>query len=316
MLANDSYSKLLLYLENENKISATSKIKQKKKPEVKKKDLKDETKKLLEESTDLFSDVSYKINNSSKGFDVIRFESLMRSKLIDNYKKLESYERPYISVSELYSCLRKTYYIRSRFPIDIKKQFQFSYLYMIQKIGNNVHDIVQELYDFTEVEKTIISQKYKVKGRIDSIKENFLYELKTIDPPKFKGKYIDEHYYQGLIYAYILNSEYNYNIDTITIVYIPRDLKRIIPFDLPVNNSLAKSFLNRAPILLSSLSKKIPPDPIGSNAEQCKWCLYKEYCKKDETNMELPFLKKANKTNKPKKEKPKYSSEKDSTFLL
>ena len=314
MLANDSYSDLLLYLEKENNIGTTPKIKTnfevKEKPIQK---IKDETKKLLEESVELFSDVSYKINNSSKGFDVNRFESLMRSKLVDDYKRLESYERPYISVSELYRCLRQNYYTRIRVPIDVKKQFNFSYLYLIQKIGNNIHDLIQDLYDFTETEKTIISQRYKVKGRIDALKENFLYEFKTIDPKKFKGKYLEDHYYQGLIYSYILNSEYNYNIDTITIVYIPRDLKRMVPFDLPLNNSLAESLLSRAPILLSSLVSKTPPDPIGSNVEQCKWCLYKEYCKKDKTNMDLPFLKKI---NKPKKEKPRYSNKTDSKFLL
>ena len=312
MTASNEYSRLLDYLDEH---IPTPKVKVSKK-EVKIHNAKVETKRILEESSELFSDVSWKTNNSSsKGFNVNVFESLMRTKLIDDYKKLESYERPYISVSELYKCIRQNYYIRMRVPVDIKKQFNFSYLYLIQKIGNGVHDIIQDLYNFTETEKTIISQNYKVKGRVDAIKERFIYEFKTIDPSKFKGKYFKEHYYQGLIYSYILNTEYNYNIDTIVIVYIPRDLKRIVPIDLPIDNSIAESFLNRAPILLSSLSSKIPPDPLGSTSEQCKWCLYKEYCKKDETSITQPFLK----TKKPKsksKVKPKPSKKRESAFLL
>lgn len=317
MLANNDYSKLLLYLENESKYVAVPEIKTLKKSKEKKlRNVKDETKRILEESTELYSDVTWKNGTASKGFNVHRFESLMRSKLVDNYKRLESYERPYISVTELYKCLRQNYYVRIRSPIDIKKQFNFSYLYLIQKIGNNVHDIIQDLYDFSETEKTVISQKYKVKGRIDALKERFLYELKTIDPVKFKGKYFKEHYYQGLIYAYILNSEYNYNIDTIVIIYIPRDLKRIVPFDLPLDDSLAKSFLDRSQILLSSLVSRKPPDPLGADLEQCKWCLYKEYCQKDETSMIQPFLKKKVKKSKSKKDDLKYIKPKNSTFLL
>ena len=309
MKVDNEYSRLLSYLD-EHIIVPKVKISKK---EEKVQSAKVETKRILEESSELFSDVSWKVNsnNSSKGFNVNAFESLMRSKLIDDYKKLESYERPYISVTELYKCIRQNYYIRMRVPIDIKKQFNFSYLYLIQKVGNEIHDIIQNLYNFTETEKTIISQKYKVKGRIDAIKERFIYELKTIDPSKFKGKYFKEHYYQGLIYAYILNSEYNYNIDTIVIIYIPRDLKRIVPIDLPIDNSVAKSFLDRAPILLSSLASRTPPDPIGSTSEQCKWCLYKEYCKKDETSMIQPFMKSIKEPLKqklPKKQK--------SAFLL
>ncbi|MBT3282481.1 MAG: Dna2/Cas4 domain-containing protein [Cryomorphaceae bacterium] len=314
MIANSEYSDLLSYL---NEHVPIPKVKVSKK-EVKIQNAKIETKRLLEESSEIFSDVSWKVNsNSSKGFNVNVFESLMRSKLIDDYKKLESYERPYVSVSELYKCIRQNYYTRMRVPIDIKKQFNYAYLYLIQKIGNEVHDIIQNLYNFTETEKTIVSQNYKVKGRIDAIKDGFVYELKTIDPSKFKGKYFKEHYYQGLIYSHILNNEYNYNIDTIVIVYITRDLKKIVPIDLPIDDSVAKSFLDRAPILLSSLAGKTPPDPIGSTSEQCKWCLYKEYCKKDSTSMTQPFLKTKKVKSKPKvKVKSKPSKKRESAFLL
>jgi CRISPR/Cas system-associated exonuclease Cas4 (RecB family) len=281
MTKNNEFAKLLLYLEKEG-ICSTS---QKRKEKPKKEKVSYNTKKLLEESqVKSFSEIphiDYSNKSSTKGFDLDRFESLMRSKLIDDHKRMQSYERPYISVSELYTCLRKCYYSRKRYNIEIKKQFSFSYLYLIQKVGNVIHELIQNLYDFTEVEKSILSEKYKVKGRVDALKNNFLYEIKSIDIDKFKNKYLQEHYYQGIIYAYILNKEYNYNIKNITIIYVIRNLKRMYPFDLPTNNELAKEFLSRALILKEALNTNQVPEPIGSSDEQCKYCSYKKFCIKD-----------------------------------
>ncbi len=272
------YAKLVEFLENEQSLHKRSEKDEIVQVTTVEKDTKNIIKESLEE---LHCDVGLPAFRSSRGFDVSKFELLMRSKLIDEYKKIQSYKRPYISVTELISCIRSCYYSRLKYPVDLKKQYQFTYLYMINKIGTVVHNLIQELYDFSEVEKTLISEKFRVKGRLDAIKENVIIELKTIDSNKFNNKYIDRHYHQGVIYAYILNKEYNYNIDTITIAYITRDLKRIIPFDLNTNDKLALSFLNRSNILLSHISAKTVPDPIGSTKEDCKWCSYKKFCEKD-----------------------------------
>jgi CRISPR/Cas system-associated exonuclease Cas4 (RecB family) len=172
---------------------------------------------------------------------------------------------------------------------------------MINKVGNVVHDIIQDLYNFTEIEKTIISEKYKIKGRIDGIKDNFVYEIKTIDNTKFDGGYLESHYQQGLIYGHILNEEYNYNIDTIVLIYVTRDLKRIIPFDLPLDTTLSQSLISRSLILRDSLDTKSVPEPIAADKEQCKWCSYKDYCEKDGSDGHIPFLekKKPKEKNKP-----------------
>ncbi len=234
----------------------------------------------------------------SKGFDVSRFESLMRMKLVDEHKKIQSYERPFISVTELLGCLRRAYYVRMKFPVDINKMYNFSYLYLINKVGDRIHDAIQGLYDFTDTEKTIVSEKFKVKGRVDAIKDNCVVELKSIDDKKFKNQYIKAHYHQGLVYAYILNTEYEYSIDTITVVYIIRHLKKIIPFDIPYDQALANKFLNYGPQLLLAISAKKAPDPINADNEQCKYCLYKnEFCMKDPIeSVKRPF----DKTNKKK----------------
>jgi len=81
--------------------------------------------------TSIHSDVPSK-KKTSKGFDIQKFEFLMRSKLIDEYKKIQSFDRPYISVTELCSCTRKSYYERKRYEVDINQMFRFPYLVLLQ----------------------------------------------------------------------------------------------------------------------------------------------------------------------------------------
>jgi hypothetical protein len=313
---SNEYEKLLQYLEDQK--PDKKKVEKKSKEVIKKEVASDNTKKLLEEATiedfKALSDINNKSVGSSSGFDVREFESMMRSKLIEEYKTSQSYERPYISCGELYNCLRQSYYARKRYQIDITSQFKFSYLYLIQKVGNTIHDIFQTLYNFSQVEKTIVSEKYKVKGRIDGIKGSNLYEIKSIDASKFGGKFVKEHYFQGLIYAYILITEYDYKIDKITIIYVFRDLKNIRSFDLDVDMPLAKQFLDRAPILLTALESNVPPECIGASAESCKWCPYISYCEKDGfKKYKPPFIK--NEKVKKKEEIVK-ESDKKTAFLL
>ena len=314
-LANE-YEKLLRYLEKQEPKSVAIPLKKEKIPNPTKKELASRnTKKILEEATiDDFIDLPHihvRKTHQSKSFDISKFESMMRSKLIEEYKTRQSYERPYISVSELYVCLRQNYYVRKRYQVNIKAQFQFSYLYMIQKVGNVIHELFQDIYNFTEVEKSVVSEKFKVKGRLDAIKGKTLYEIKTIDPTKFKGTYIKEHAFQGLIYAYILITEYGYDIDNITIIYVLRNLKTIQAFDIKIDMKLAETFLTRGPILLSNLDQNIVPEPIGANKEQCRWCPYKSYCGDDGfKNITPPFIKKE------KKKKIEKSKEVKAKFLL
>ena len=317
MALQNEYEKLLRYLENEKNAAGPVPSKVERKKEIKKKKASVNTKKLLEEATiDDFKDIPHThapTEKGSEGFSVLEFESMMRSKLIEQYKTSQSYDRPYISCSELYNCLRQSYYARKRYQIDIKSQFKFAYLYLIQKVGNTIHDIFQSLYNFSEVEKTVVSEKFKVKGRIDAIKGSNIYELKSIDPGKFKGKYIKEHYFQGLVYAYILNTEYDYDIKTITIIYILRDLKTIRAFDLPVDMKLAEKFLQRGPILLTALESNTPPEPIGAVKDSCTWCPYQQFCEKDAyKHVRPPFMKKP----QPKKEVKKEEVKKDDAVFL
>jgi CRISPR/Cas system-associated exonuclease Cas4 (RecB family) len=320
MALENEYEKLLRYLESHDNASGSSKkTKKQRKTEIKKAKASVNTKKLLEEATiEEFKDIPHTHAASEKGsdgFSVLEFESMMRSKLIEEYKTSQSYERPYISCSELYNCLRQSYYARKRYQISVASQFKFAYLYLIQKVGNTIHEIFQSLYNFSEVEKTVVSEKFKVKGRVDAIKGSHLYEIKSIDPKKFKGSFIKEHYFQGLVYAYILITEYDYKIDKITIIYVLRDLKTVRAFDLPVDLKLAEKFLQRAPVLLTALESNTPPEPIGAVINSCQWCPYKEYCKKDSYSKVAPPFLKTKKKEKIEVKQPK-QDDKKTAFLL
>jgi len=304
---NNEYKNLLKYLEEQNQ-RKPAKVQPKKK--VEKIEVSD-TKKLLEESKihSYIPGETFKKLPESKGFSIKKFESKMRGKLIEEHKKSQSYERPYISVTELTNCLRQCYYNRMRYPVNLNNLYNFSYLFLIQKVGQQVHSVIQEIYGFSEVEKPVVSEKYKVKGRVDGIQESFLFEIKTIDADKKLNNYIKEHYLQGLIYAYILNTEYDYEIKTITIVYVKRDLKNIIPFDLPVDYKLAESLLSKAPILKSALETHQVPDPFGATKNHCKYCIFKDRCKADQPKEFLqPFAKKKKQVEK--------KDEKKTAFLL
>ncbi len=300
---SNEYKDLFNYLDHHKKHPAG---RPKKSPaELKKQNVVSETEKLLEDSQ-IHSYIPHV--RKSSGFNVDKFENMMRSKMIDEFKRLQGYDRPYISVGELYTCLRQNYYTRLRYPTDIKEQFRFAYLYLIQKIGNEIHSIIQELYDFTETEKTVVSEKYKVKGRVDGIREIYLYEIKSIDVEKFENRYDHEHFLQANTYAHILNSEYDYRIRKVVIVYVLRNLKRIIPFDLDVNSNLAISLLERAPKLLSAIESREPIDPIGATNNHCKYCPHIKACKNDKcSEIVQPFMKKAKKKEKIQEE-PKKSA--------
>jgi CRISPR/Cas system-associated exonuclease Cas4 (RecB family) len=320
----DAYERILSTLDaNKDLIKKESPAPKVNKKEKKKEDKKEQasinTKKLIEESSyHAYTPPSERLDSKpSEGFDVLKFKSLMRAQLIDKHKRLQSYERPNISVTELTKCLRQCFYERLKYPVDLKKMYQFAYLLLIQQVGDKVHEIILNLYDFSETEKTVVSEKYRVKGRVDAIRDKFLCEIKTIDIEKFKENYLKEHYDQAVIYAHILNTEYDYDIQTITLIYVIRNCKRIVPFDIKVNSERAEELLSKAPILLKSLQTKSPPDPIDATPDQCKYCLYKQTCENDPCDKILqPFAKKENKQSVKKKKSTQPKKEKKAVFLM
>lgn len=225
------------------------------------------------------------VHSTSVYFDVSQFEQLARESLKTEFQKRYSKTKNTVSVSELLSCVRKNYYFRCQTPLNLNQYFRFVYLQLIQEVGNTVHTYIQSIYKFDEVEKSVESKEYNVRGRLDAIIRDCVVEIKTIDQDKFKGIILPEHYNQALIYAYMLNKYYDIKINAATIVYVIRNLKSIVSIDIIFNwnidNKKAEMLLNRANILLNAVTTKTLPDPIGSTSEECKYCPYKGICGKN-----------------------------------
>lgn len=237
-------------------------------------------------------------NKNVNGFDVDLFKNNMKKELISNNLNWKKYRSEFISVTELLTCQRMVYYDRKNYEINLEEKFNFPNLYLIQEVGKHIHNKIQRIYEFDECEKNIISKKFNIKGKVDTIIDNSVIEIKTVDEYLIKNfNYDVKHYYQGLIYSYILNTEYDdkYKINNISIVYIFRNLKDIKVYNLPIDSNKAKSFLEKSLYITKCLKENIIPiiNKKDINEEECKYCSYKKYCKDNkikEQNSKVQFL--------------------------
>jgi hypothetical protein len=101
------------------------------------------------------------------------------------------------------------------------------------------------------------------------------------------------------------------------LIYVFRDnLKRDpVAFDLPLDNDLAKSLLERALLLQDNIQKKEVIDPIGSSKDQCYYCEFKSFCEKDTSTNPKPYKTKEQKQEK-KPQEIKQEKKKETVFLL
>jgi len=217
------------------------------------------------------------LKNKTNFFVVKNFLDNLRQDFIKQYYSYQEYNRPYLSISELLQCLRKSYYFRMKFKPDE------SYLYknidsMISLMyGNFIHDIISKYYPFTFTEKTFKLEKFgKVKGKVDGIKNNLVFEIKTDTRLNF-----DYAYKQACCYAYMYNVfEDKKIVDNIIIIHVTS----VKPFKYDeyakkLDESLAESNLNRGYILREALDTKQIPNKEKSNL--CYYCEFSKYCNKD-----------------------------------
>jgi len=306
------FANLLNFLEGqEAEIKKTPKLKKvkKPKPEVKKEDPKEKVRKLTKEmmkETEIFSFVPAHVKKKypTEGFNIRLLEEKLIKKLVEKHKKIQSYERPYISVTEVLNCLRACYYYRKKYSIDLKKKFNYPYLYIRQKVGDAVHEAIQDVYSFDEVEKTVISEKFHVKGRLDGLSDVYVIDFKPSD--KMKDAVDTKHYDQGNMYATILNTEYGYSITIVVIVYYILNFKDMQVFVSDVDLKRGLSFLKRGKRLKEHIENSMVIDPIGATEKECRYCPYVKYCQKDGYREVAPpkskFVKKVIAEDKPKKQ--------------
>jgi len=238
---------------------------------------------------------------------------------VNEHFSRQAYVRPHTSVTELLSCVRQNYYARSKYDINIDKNFNFPYLKLYADVGTAIHEHLQSVYPFTEIKKAIYSDKFRVKGEADAINKNYLCEIKSIEVKKIKFLPEIDHFHQGNIYAHVLNTEYNYNINGVTIIYVFRDdLKRDpLAIDFKIDTNLAIDFLSRSLILLDAIERKVIPEKIGNTEDKCKWCPYSDYCIKDGDGIKIEAVIKKEEPKKQKEhKKEKKIPQEISTFKI
>jgi CRISPR/Cas system-associated exonuclease Cas4 (RecB family) len=231
--------------------------------------------------SDFRSDVYTPRSSASLGFDKNRFEKRCKDALAKEHIDRQQYNRPHVAVTDLLKCVRQNFYYRCKYNVNMDKLTNFSYLKMYADVGTAVHEFIQKVYDFKEIKVPVISKLYKIKGEADAASDPYLFEIKTVEQKDLKEtEYRQSDYYQGNIYAHVLNSEYGYNFKKVTLIYVFRDNLRKGPYaiDLDVNADLAISFLSRGPILLDAVESNKLPDKIGASDDNCRYCLYKDYC--------------------------------------
>lgn len=290
------YENLLKYLENHETVIKRDNSKKVLKPkEEKELDSKESqrnrinkiTKEMIEE-TEVFSYVPDHVKKKypTEGFNIRILEEKFVKKMIEDHKKIQSYERPYISVSEILNCLRACYYFRKKYSINLKNKFNYPFLYIRRKVGDAVHESIQDVYNFDETEKTVISEKFNVKGRLDGLIDSYVIDFKPSD--KMKEEVDPKHYDQGNIYATILNTEYGYSIKKVIIVYYILNFKDMQVFVDKVDLKRGLGFLERGKLLKEHIENNILIDPIGATEKECRYCSYIKYCEKDQYKKVAP----------------------------
>ena len=219
-------------------------------------------------------------NQPSNSFSIKLLEERLRSKLIEDYKRTQTYSRPYYSVTEITGCLRKSYFSRLKYDVDPAEIYKFPYLYLINQVGNVIHRVIQELYSVSEAEKVIVSEKYKLKGRIDGLlSPTCLLEIKSIDADKFQNLTVPEgHVRQCQIYCFILNNDYGYSVESFELVYVSRCLKKIQSKSFSYNEGIARDLASRAKVLDLAIKNTKPVPEEYCEFEECTFCEYKKYC--------------------------------------
>ncbi len=220
------------------------------------------------------------------GFDLDAFNKIMQSELIVNYQKHQSFSHPNISFGECVSCIRQQYYKRKKYPLNLERLFSFSCLFLIHEVDDFLLSLIQKTYKFEEINKYITGKNYAVRGNVHAVDKSsgFLYVLNPVDPINFKNNYIAAHANIGQIQAYILNTDYNYNISKIVLIYILRNMKSIYKYTLELNAKTIDQYLKNGMELKKCLDHNKVPEPLGKTDSQCAFCMFKKFCQTDSKN--------------------------------
>ena len=110
-----------------------------------------------------------------------------------------------------------------------------------------------------------------------------LHEYKTVDTIDEKTKLKDEHLYQAVIYAYLLNKYHYRNISYIQIIYVARGKINIKVFNIEVNDCIMMKVGDRLNKQLRYLKDcldtyRVPSFENEYCSNDCRFCEYASFC--------------------------------------
>jgi hypothetical protein len=192
-------------------------------------------------------------------FDIYKIESLVQSKLVDEFKDSS------IDIDRLISCIRKLYYT-SKGIEGVNKNSP--YISVRFYIGNNLSEFINKIYKISDISfKSISSRVLNVLIETDIEEKN----IKKIDFLDF--------YNQGLICSYILNKYYSYNIEDINCIFVIKNLKKVLNFTKKYDENKCLEFFENSNKFKDIIDLESIPDTLNSNDGQCSLCTYETICR-------------------------------------
>jgi len=200
------------------------------------------------------------------------------NKLIEKYldKKQEDDSSKHLPLldNEFYAssvggCPRLIYYSKV-FP-DRKKDPKSLKVFVL---GNLVHDFLQKevLSGESEVPLVIETKGVKIKGRLDQVDDNFIYEIKSVSTLRFVKEQPQKHHVlQLMLYLKAFKREKG------KIVYVEKNTFDIIEHEIVFDEKIYDEAVEGFVSVFQSMSKNALPDKT-SEEWACKHCLFKKEC--------------------------------------
>ncbi len=214
------------------------------------------------------------INNDNKlDFNLDKINIDFKNKLKSEYLFENS---DYNLIDDVIFCLRKLYFKKMNLEINddhIQNEFQ-------KNINNFINNFFNNIYKFDEFNKIIINDKYKIKTNIDFINNNSLIKIILLNNNDFENNFFIENNFNKLnVDAYLLNSEYEYNINNLIFIYIIFNENFNIKIkNRKLNKDLAKNYLNKSLFLNKCVLNKELNLIDFLLKDECKNCIYFNLC--------------------------------------
>ncbi len=183
------------------------------------------------------------------------------------YRSRVSLDPRIIHVSEVVSCLRRSYFLRTR-PVHVNPANA------LRLIGDEVHRALQEVlrrYGYeVEFRVAIDTGNVKLVGHVDAYHPNKKHIIEFKTAAKIPESPYPNHLMQAQAYIAMTYSRTGF------IAYIARDNGKVKVFKVSPNKQILRKLIFRARELSKALTKGEPPRPEKSAL--CNQCEFRYLC--------------------------------------